>query len=63
MVRTVPRAEMVSLINGSSSYLIYQSVPFQAARKALLTVQGGLIDPILPEGFSPPAPNPMPRTT
>ena len=28
-----------ALIDGSSSYLIYQSVTFQVARKALLTVQ------------------------
>ena len=48
MVRTVQRAEMVSLIDGSSSYLLYQSVTFQAAGKVLLTVQEGLTHPIYP---------------
>ena len=58
-VRTVPYAE----IYGSSSYLIYQSVTFQATRTALLSVQDGLIGPILLEGFSPPTSNPASRTT
>ena len=48
MVRTVQRAQMVNLIDGSSSYLLYQSVTFQAAGKALLTVREGVTDPIYP---------------
>ena len=48
MVRTVQRTEMVSLIDGSSPYLLYQSVTFQAAGKALLTVLERLTDPIYP---------------
>ena len=48
MVRTVQHAEMVGLIDGSSSYLLYQLVTFQAAGKALLTVLEGLTDPIYP---------------
>ena len=48
MVRTVQCAEMVSLIDGSSSYMLYQSVTFQAAGKALLTVPKGLTDPVYP---------------
>jgi hypothetical protein len=59
MVRAVQLVRWYVLIHGISSYLIYQSVTFQAARKALLTVQEGPIDPILLEGFSSPASNPM----
>ena len=51
MVWTVQRDEMVRLIDGRFSFLLYQLVTFQAGGKALLTVPEGLTDPIYPRVF------------